>query len=53
MFKTIVIGNSGVGKTSLIARLNDRDYKIRDFIPTIGVDFIIKRSDINGIKIRQ
>lgn len=41
LFKTILIGNSGVGKTSIINRYVDKIYT-ENFISTIGVDFIIK-----------
>lgn len=41
LFKTILIGNSGVGKTSIINRYVDQIYS-ENYISTIGVDFKIK-----------
>lgn len=41
LFKLLLIGDSGVGKSSLLHRFADDDYK-DDYISTIGVDFKIK-----------
>jgi GTPase SAR1 family protein len=41
MFKVIVIGDSGVGKTNLILKFSDRDFN-PNYLPTIGLDFNIK-----------
>ena len=41
MFKVLLIGNSGVGKSSLLVRFAD-DLFTDNFMPTIGVDFKIK-----------
>lgn len=41
LFKTILIGNSDVGKTSIINRYVDETYT-KNYISTIGVDFKIK-----------
>jgi len=41
LFKTIVVGDSGVGKSSLLLRFTDNDYH-ENFCPTIGVDFRVK-----------
>ncbi len=41
LFKVLLIGNSGVGKSSLLVRFAD-DVFTDNFMPTIGVDFKIK-----------
>ena len=46
LFKIVLIGNSGVGKSSLLFRFSE-DIWEEQFIPTIGVDFVSK---INIIK---
>eukprot|EP00164_Ancoracysta_twista_P002344 GFYU01003098.1.p1 GENE.GFYU01003098.1~~GFYU01003098.1.p1 ORF type:complete len:313 (-),score=52.79 GFYU01003098.1:173-1111(-) len=43
--KIILVGDSGVGKTSLIIRLC-RDKFTEDFQPTIGVDFMAEKFEI-------
>ena len=43
LFKILLIGNSGVGKSSILLRFSENTWE-KDFIPTIGVDFV---SDIN------
>eukprot|EP01083_Nonionella_stella_P273219 926752_1 len=47
LFKLLTIGDSGVGKTSLILRFCDDSYT-DNFITTVGVDFRFKTVDING-----
>lgn len=46
LFKTILIGNSGVGKTSIINRYVEKIYT-ENFISTIGVDFKIKTISVD------
>lgn len=41
LFKIIVIGDSGVGKSSLLLRFTDEDFN-ENFCSTIGVDFRVK-----------
>lgn len=41
LFKIIIVGDSGVGKSSLLLRFADDDYH-ENFFPTIGVDFKLK-----------
>lgn len=51
LFKTILIGNSGVGKTSLMKRYTDETYNFTQS-STIGVDFKIKSVEVNGEKVK-
>lgn len=52
LFKVIVIGDSGVGKTNIITRFCDNQFK-NSYVATIGVDFKMKKLVANGIKIRM
>ena len=45
-FKVVVAGNSGVGKTNIILRYVDNEFK-EDTTPTIGVDFQKKKVDVD------
>ena len=47
LFKVLLIGNSGVGKSSLLVRFTD-DVFTDNFMPTIGVDFKIKTLTVDG-----
>ena len=51
MFKVIVIGDSGVGKTNLILRFSDKNFN-NNYVATIGVDFKIKTITIGDKRIR-
>jgi Ras-related protein Rab-1A len=51
LFKIILIGNSGVGKTCLMKRYTDETYNFTQ-ASTIGVDFKIKTVEIEGEKIK-
>ena len=51
IFKVLLIGNSGVGKSSLFLRFVD-DIWEDNFVPTIGVDFKIKTLIIEEKKIK-
>lgn len=47
LFKILLIGNSSVGKSSILLRFSDNIFN-ESFLPTIGVDFKIKTFEIQG-----
>lgn len=47
LFKLLLIGNSAVGKSSLLLRFSDNIFN-ESFLPTIGVDFKIRTFDLSG-----
>ena len=47
LFKYLVIGNSGIGKSCLLIRFVDDTFS-DSYVTTIGVDFKIKTIDIDG-----
>ena len=47
IFKFVILGDSAVGKTNILLRFTDSEYK-PSHIPTIGVDFKIKIVEIDG-----
>ena len=51
IFKVVIVGDSGVGKTNLIGRYLKNEYK-QDTKATVGVEFGEKKFDINGLKIK-
>ncbi|KAK0043326.1 GTP-binding protein YPTM1 [Biomphalaria pfeifferi] len=51
IFKIIFVGDSSVGKTSLMLRYTD-DCFSDTFITTIGVDFRNKPTEVSGIKVK-
>tara|TARA_B100000674_G_C37978072_1_gene980502 strand:+ start:6982 stop:7599 length:618 start_codon:yes stop_codon:yes gene_type:complete len=46
LFKVILVGNSGVGKTSMLSRYVDKVFD-SNFLMTIGVDFKVKKLELN------
>merc|ERR1711957_55675 len=51
LFKVLLIGSSGVGKSSLLVRFAD-DTFTDNFMPPIGVDFKIKTIEVDTKKIK-
>lgn len=51
IFKIILIGDSGVGKTSLMTRFTDKEFD-NSLLSTIGVDFKIKTITLGKSKIK-
>lgn len=51
LFKLLIIGDSGVGKSSLLLRFADNTFS-GSYITTIGVDFKIKTVTLNGQKVK-
>jgi Ras-related protein Rab-1A len=51
IFKIILIGDSGVGKTSLMTRFTDKEYH-ESLSSTIGVDFKIKTIHLGNVKVK-
>ncbi|ELP84581.1 hypothetical protein EIN_171560 [Entamoeba invadens IP1] len=51
LFKLLLIGDSGVGKSCLLLRFADDTYT-DTHIATIGVDFKIKTVQINGLNVK-
>lgn len=49
--KLIIIGDSGVGKSSILTRFNDNDF-FENHIATIGLNHAAKTLTIDGIKIK-
>ena len=51
LFELLVVGNTGVGKTSLLCRYAE-DTFLPSFVPTVGVDFKIRTMELDGKKIK-
>ena len=47
LFKLLLVGNSSVGKSSLLLRFSENIFN-ESFLPTIGVDFKIRTFDLSG-----
>lgn len=51
LFKLVIVGNSGVGKSSLLLRFADDTFS-DSYLTTIGVDFRFKTLEIDGKKVK-
>jgi Ras-related protein Rab-8A len=51
LFKILLIGDSGVGKTCILCRFSDDSFN-PSFISTIGVDFKMKTIELDDKKIK-
>lgn len=51
LFKLLLLGDSGVGKTSILCRFSESAFN-STFISTIGIDFKIKTIELRGKKIK-
>lgn len=51
LFKVILVGDSGVGKSALLARFVDNCHE-SEFVATIGVDFRVRTYNFDGVKVR-
>ena len=51
LFKSIIVGDSGVGKTNIVLRFTEDAYK-NCHTATIGVDFKIKTINVDDKKVR-
>ena len=51
MFKVLLLGDAGVGKTSLMWRFSD-DVFNHTYISTIGIDFKLRTIEVQGQKVR-
>ncbi|XP_063049677.1 ras-related protein Rab-35-like [Engraulis encrasicolus] len=51
LFKLLIIGDSGVGKSSLLLRFADNTFS-GSYITTIGVDFKIRTVEMEGEKVK-
>ena len=50
--KVVIIGDTAVGKTNILLRYVNEEYKMTH-ITTIGVDFKIKTVAVDGVKIKM
>ena len=48
---SLIIGDSGVGKSSLLVRFADNQFS-GNYITTIGVDFKIRTIELNGERVK-
>lgn len=52
MYKVVVVGDSGVGKSALLTRYADAEF-VPGYTSTIGVDFKIRTKEIAGQKVKM
>ena len=52
LFKLLLVGNSSVGKSSLLLRFSENVFN-ESFLPTIGVDFKIRTFYLSGKQVKM
>ncbi|XP_062590912.1 ras-related protein Rab-37-like isoform X7 [Saccostrea cucullata] len=52
MCKTILVGDSGVGKTSLLVQFDQGKFQAGSFSATVGIGFTNKVVDVDGTKVK-
>ena len=52
LFKVIIIGDSGVGKTSILQKFIHNEYK-NQHLTTIGIDLFVKYINVNGKQVKM
>jgi small GTP-binding protein len=52
MVKLVIIGDSAVGKTNILLRFVNDEYKM-SHITTIGVDYKVKILSVDGVNIKM
>ena len=53
LFKILLIGDSGIGKSCLMLRFTEKDYVFHEqHHSTIGVDFKIKSLEVDGKQVK-
>ena len=51
-YKVILLGDPGVGKTSLFLRLQKGEFVNTEVLATLGVDYLEKEIDVDGKPVR-
>ena len=51
-YKVILLGDPGVGKTSLFFRLQKGEFVNAEMLSTLGVDYLEKEIDVDGKPVR-
>eukprot|EP01088_Endostelium_zonatum_P005249 TRINITY_DN1677_c0_g1_i2.p1 TRINITY_DN1677_c0_g1~~TRINITY_DN1677_c0_g1_i2.p1 ORF type:complete len:214 (-),score=53.41 TRINITY_DN1677_c0_g1_i2:526-1143(-) len=51
LFKLVIIGDSGVGKSCIVVRFAEGTYS-ETYLSTLGVDFKMKLVEVDGVKIK-
>nr|CAB3265352.1 ras-related protein Rab-10-like [Phallusia mammillata] len=51
LFRIMILGDTGVGKTCLLHRFCDEEFRY-NHVCTIGIDFKMKTININGVRVR-
>ena len=51
MFKLLILGDSGVGKSCFLLRFTEENFSL-SHIPTIGIDYKSKIINLNGVRVK-